>query len=100
MAKEVNLHCIFNTNSIAYLEDLLTIFLCYNRKAIEKFYQFAQFGQTNWGDICFAELRFMGFNPDLLEASIHFISTRNIGTQDVVVDGICIWAVGSTEASQ
>ena len=42
----------------------------------------------------------MGFNPDLLEASIHFFSTRNIGTQDDVVDGICIWAVGSTEATQ
>ena len=75
-------------------------FLILKREAIEKLYQFAKFGKTNWGDICFAELRFMGFNTYLLEASKHFISTRNIGTQDVMVDGICIWVVGSTEAPQ
>ena len=37
---------------------------------------------------------------DLLEAALHCVSTGNIGTQDIVVDGICIWTAGSTEASQ
>jgi len=40
----------------------------------------------------------MGFDPDILEAALHGISIGNIGTQDVVVNGICIWDVGSTEA--
>jgi len=42
----------------------------------------------------------MGFSSDLLEAALQYISTRNIGTQDVVVDGICIWTAGSTETPQ
>jgi len=42
----------------------------------------------------------MGIAADLLEAALHCISIGNIGTQDVVVDGICIWTVGSTEAPQ
>ena len=42
----------------------------------------------------------MGFAADLLEAALHCVSTGNIGTQDVVVYGICIWTAGSTEAPQ
>ena len=42
----------------------------------------------------------MGFAADLLEAALHCVSTGNIGTQDVVVDGICIWTAGSTAAPQ
>ena len=40
----------------------------------------------------------MGIAADLLEAALHCISIGNIGTQDVVVDGIFIWTIGSTEA--
>ena len=42
----------------------------------------------------------MGIAADLLEAALHCISIGNIGTQDVVVDDIFIWTVGSTEAPQ
>ncbi len=75
MVLVVHSHCILNTKRVIFLEDGLNIFLCKNRVAIELFFQFAKSGQENWGDLCFAELRFMGFNPDLLEASQHFIST-------------------------
>ena len=42
----------------------------------------------------------MGIATDLLEDALQCVSTGNIGTQDVVVYGICIWDFGSTEAPQ
>ena len=85
---------------MAFLEDWLNILLYKNRKAVDQFFQVTKSGQTNWGTLCLADLRVVGFAADLLETALHCVSTGNIGTQDVVVDGICIWTVGITEAPQ
>jgi len=78
----------------------MNILLCKKRKAVDQFFQVTKPGQANWGTVCLADLWVMGIAADLLEAAPHCISIGNIGTPDVVVDGICIWTVGSTEALQ
>ena len=80
--------------------DWIYILLCKKRKAVDRFFQDTKPGQANWGTVCLADLWVMGISADLLEAALHCISIGNIGTQDVVVDGIFIWTVGSTAAPQ
>ena len=70
------------------------------RKTVDRFFQVTKSGQENWGTLCLDYLWVMGIATDLLEASLHCISIGNIGTQDVVVDGIFICFVGCTEAAQ
>ena len=71
----VHSHCILTTKKIALVEDGINILLCIKRETVDRFFQVTKSGKANWGFVCLADLWVMGIAADLLEATLHFIST-------------------------